>query len=283
MLAQLDGALLESVTVPDSTTEFELWRGPDDGQIHCLDWIHMTESWLGIVSVSEFLIDGEVQAPKPFPLRHILLVGDSITCGHGAAEGRPADCKQSPRWWSAVSSYGAVLGRLLSADREQVCFGGRGLVRDWQGKTDTLTAPEFFEQAIPKVRDPVPWNLKSSHPDVVIIGLGTNDFGVGAPAQESYVTAYLAFLARIRSVYPQAQIFLTEGPMMSDPEAHAVATPDTLEEYIAETVRRAADPRVHAATVTHQPGDKCDPHPTAEQHRILAEELARQIRPVLNW
>jgi hypothetical protein len=40
------------------------------------------------------------------------------------------------------------LARALDAQVHLVSYGGRGLLRDWQGKTDVLNAPQFFQLTI---------------------------------------------------------------------------------------------------------------------------------------
>ncbi len=61
-------------------------------------------------------------------------------------------------------------------------------MRDWQGRSDTLNAPQFFRLAIPDERLN-PADLNAYVPDAVVVSLGTNDFNLslGAfPTQERF-------------------------------------------------------------------------------------------------
>jgi hypothetical protein len=44
-----------------------------------------------------------------------------------------------------------------------------------------------------------------------------------------------------------------------------------------------ADPKVHDVESVHYPGDACDPHPTGEQHRLMARDLEPILRRTLGW
>jgi len=169
-----------------------------------------------------------------------------------------------------------------------VAFGGRGLTRDWQGRTDVLTAPQFFELDIPVEEGPPPPRVNHAVwvPDAVVVSLGTNDFSVAAgppPARPPFVAAYVAFVRVIRARYPAAHVFLTEGAIVNDAADAAGRPRSTLSSYIDDTVAQLGDPRVHHAEASFQPGDACDAHPTGAQHLRMAAELEPQLRRVLQW
>jgi hypothetical protein len=72
--------------------------------------------------------------------RRLLVVGDSVTCGENvdragapAARTRPTGTRRGP--------YGLRLARSLGAEAISSATAGRGLTRDWQGRTDVRTHP----------------------------------------------------------------------------------------------------------------------------------------------
>ena len=130
-------------------------------------------------------------------------------------------------------SYGMRLGRALSAQAQLVCYGGRGLIRDWRGRRDVPNAPQFFDLAVvdelPRLHPRATWDHAAYLPDVVVVSLGTNDFNLALgtfPEREEFVAAYVAFARAIRARYPRAAIILTEGAIVSDDDDPAAPAED---------------------------------------------------------
>jgi hypothetical protein len=271
------------VRMPQGSSELTLAAELAAGGHH-VDIVRRTECWQGILEVSGFLLDADAEllTPKAWPRRKLMFIGDSVTCGEGVDRISSGPTSNKAASSDAYGSYGMVLARALDAQCHLVCFGGRGLVRDWQGKRDVLNAPQFFEFAIPE--EPYnSWNHASYVPDGIFISLGTNDFNLklGAfPTEEEFVSAYVAFLRRLRSLYPSAQIVLTEGAIVNDKSS---AQKGVLRSYIDETLRQMPDPKLHAVPSTHYPGDASNAHPTAEQHVLMAHELEPVLRKLLGW
>lgn len=280
----IDGSAPRSVLLPQGTSDVVLATELSPGR-HSFEVVHQTETWLGIVTLEGLVLSEKTRllpAP-PRPSRRLLFIGDSVTCGE--ALHRAPGCKKDSSWWDAYDSYGMRSGRALSAETQLVCFGGRGLIRDWQGKTDVLNAPQFFQRALPDASTPEPWDHATFVPDAVIISLGTNDFNLALgpfPDRETFVTAYVTFLREIRARHPTAHVLITEGAIVNDADP-ARPQRTVLRDYLAETARRLGDEKVHVVPSSHYPGDACDAHPTAEQHAAMARDLEPHLRRVLGW
>jgi lysophospholipase L1-like esterase len=250
---------------------------------HTVEILHRNETWQGVASVVGFRTDGRLLEPEPPPARRLLLVGDSVTCGENVDRAAGA-CRKDASHWSAAGSYGMQLARALGAEAHLVCYGGRGLVRDWQGRTDVPNAPRFFDLAVPE-EGGAAWAHAAWAPDVVVVSLGTNDFSAAAgalPERGPFVAAYVAFVRQVRSRHPSAGIVLTEGAIVSD-EDPARPARSLLGSCLDAVVVQLRDPRVvHAPTVRH-PGDACDAHPTAAEHAAMARELEPSVRAVAGW
>ena len=120
-----------------------------------------------------------------------------------------------------------LLARALSAQAQLVCYGGRGLIRDWRGRRDVPNGPQIFDLAVADDRPRAVWDHASYLPDVVVVSLGTNDFNLALgpfPEREEFVTAYVAFVRAIRARYPAAAIILTEGARVATCRARCPAT-----------------------------------------------------------
>jgi len=253
---------------------------------HSVDVVHRTETWMSVVNVRGFLVapGGRLLDPEPWPKRRMLFVGDSVTCGE-RIDRQPGETEPFASS-NGTLSYGMRLARALDAQCHLVCYGGRGLVRDWRGRTDVLTGPQLFDLAVADDVGGPPWDHASYVPDVVFVSLGTNDFNLAIgplPEREAWVSAYVAFVRAIRSRYPDAHVFLTEGAILSDADDPQRPRKTVLREYLAETERRLGDPRVHVVPSEHYPGDPGNAHPTGEQHAAMARDLEPVIRAVVGW
>jgi lysophospholipase L1-like esterase len=242
---------------------------------HRVELVHRTETWLGVVAVARFDTDGSFQAPQPLPVRKMLVLGDSVTCGADMERGEGD--KNNPYWWNARVSYGMLAARALDAQVQLVCYGGRGLVRSWNGRTDEAQLPAFHALAIADSAHPVPWRQRDDDPDLVLVAIGTNDFSAGIPERQAYVAAYEAFVRTLLREHAHARIALTEGAIL-DGEKKAALRDD-----IKEVAARIGSPRVQAIRSEHHPGDAADAHPTTRQHAAMADALVPQLRKLMGW
>jgi len=248
----VDGGAPRVLRLPKGVGEVSLADGLGAGE-HSLELVHRTETWQGVISVLGFLpaAGARVLPAEPWPTRRLLFIGDSVTCGEAIDRG--PTCAKDSSWWNAYLSYGMVLSRALHAQCQLVCYGGRGLVRDWQGKSDVLNAPQFFDLALPDESRPK-WEHASYQPDVILVSLGTNDFNLGSgefPERQTFVSSYVAFVHALRAQYPLAHIVLTEGAIVSDAERPQKSV---LRAYIAETAQRLGDARVQGRASQPLPG-----------------------------
>jgi lysophospholipase L1-like esterase len=289
----VDGGPPRALRLPRGAAEVALFAGLGPGP-HAVDLIHRTETWQGIVTVWGFDLGpgGHLLPPEPRPARRLLFIGDSVTCGEAADRVAETNCdgpKRPPAETSnGALSYGVVLGRALGAEVHLVCYGGRGLIRDWRGRRDVLNAPQILDLAVPAdaPSERAPWDPASYTPDGVVVSLGTNDFnlGLGAlPAREELVPAYVAFVRAIRARHPRAHVFLTEGAIVNDDTDPSRPQKTVLRSYLDDTARRLGDPAVHVVPAARYPGDACNPHPTREQHAAIARDLDPVVRTALGW
>lgn len=254
--------------------DYELFRFNAAGK-HSVRITNRTETWQAISTIDNFKLQGDLLAAPNLEKRKILVLGDSVTCGEMID--RVAGDKPNSRWSNARESYGLLTADALQAQVHLVCMGGRGLIRSWNGKTDEHNLPDFYQCTIASDQSPVPWDHTQYDPDLIISAIGTNDFSPGIPDREIYVTTYVKLLLTLLSNHKHAQIVLTEGAILNGDKKAALI------DYIAETVKRVDDKRVHIATSTNYPGDKTDAHPTKEQHAAMAKDLVPQVKTIMKW
>ena len=77
------------------------------GAGHAVEIVYRSETWHGTAELISFDTDGEWRQPVPLPVRRLLVLGDSVTCGE--AIDRVPGAKKEPSWWDARASYGMLL------------------------------------------------------------------------------------------------------------------------------------------------------------------------------
>ncbi len=254
---------------------------------HILEITRRSESWQGVCEVAGFQLgdDTTLLPPPPLPGRKLMFIGDSITCGaatdfreNDPLKGKTAHEDQTS---NANYSFGKVLARRLRAQCHLVSYGGRGLIRDWQGFMTINNAPVFYERALPD--DPsVLWDPADYIPDAIVICLGTNDFNQGVPDENIFVNMYVEFLRKIRRDARRAKIFLADSPMLDDAPG-MVPKRSVLHAYLLETIEKLADPNVRLAPVKHYQGVPNNGHPSRADHEAIATELEPLLRDALHW
>jgi lysophospholipase L1-like esterase len=226
----------------------------------------------GMYGDSIFLgfVDGKLGAPPAAPGRLLEIIGDSISAGYGnlGVEVHPPwdnTCTFSLDTEAAYQAYSWQLARALKADVSIIARSGWGVYRDASGATSGVLSSVYANtlgvQAAPA------WSF-SQQPDAVLINLGTNDSATGDPAQP-YEDAYVAFLGTVRTHYPHAWIFLTIGPMTSDPLLTA------MQMHLANVITTFADAKVVKVDLATQDSTStgCDYHPNVAEDQKMARPI----------
>lgn len=254
---------------------------------HILEITRRSESWQGTCEIIGFNLgaDGALLSPPALPVRKLMFIGDSITCG-AALDIQPDDplkgkTAHEDQTSNARLSYGKILARILNAQCVLVSYGGRGVIRDWQGIRNINNAPQFYELALPDDPSCI-WEHNRYDPDAIAICLGQNDFNQGVPDENEFVNAYVEFIHMIRRDSPNARIFLLDSPMLNDAPGK---TPKrtVLHTYLQEIAAKVNSPQVQLASVSHYEGIPGSGHPTSADHEGIAKELEPQFRQALAW
>ncbi|WP_404424435.1 GDSL-type esterase/lipase family protein [Nibricoccus sp. IMCC34717] len=283
----VDGGAPKRVRLAKGEAEYPIFNYDRPG-LHTVVLVRRNESWQGTADVLGFATDGRLLAPAALPERRLLFIGDSVTCG--AVSETTYDSPKQPGWGAvaghadtcnARAGFGGLLASRFGAQAHFVSYGGRGVVRDWQGLKTIANAPQFYELALPDDAT-VAWDHARYVPDAIVIALGTNDFNQGIPDQNDWVNAYVEFVRKVRRDAPKAHVFLSQSPIVKDTAGEAPRR-SVLNGYLSEVVRRLGDDHVHEAPVAHYPGLPGDGHPVGSEHAQIAEELAQVMVRELGW
>jgi len=252
-----------------------------------VELVRRTEAWQGLATFQGLILpEGcDLLPPPPWPPRKLMFIGDSITCGEYVERFPPED-DNSPRTTNAARSFGMLLARWLNAQVHLVSYGGRGVMRDWQGNTNVNNAPQFFQRTMPD--DPASrWDHAAYVPDVVVISLGQNDFSKDLPDEAVYTKACDDFVGEVRAAYPGAALVLAEVSLFGDtPGTPDRAKRDQLHRVLAAVAARrraGGDARIVDAPVRYYPGTPTNAHTVAFQDEQIAQELLGPIRALAGW
>ncbi len=246
---------------------------------HTVTLFKRTEYIFGKTVVYSFATDSHgyfLQASSPHKMV-IEFYGNSITAGLGNAH--PTGSSFNPQYENNYMAYGAITARNLKANYICIARSGIGLTVSW----DSLIMPELFWRLDPfdaRTR----WDFASNQPDIVVVNLFQNDswlvsrphhkqfvkrFGQHRPSSQFFVNAYANFIDTLATLYPDAQIICTLGPMS------AARDDAPWKQYIIRAVKRLNNPRIHTFFfpyfVRHG-------HPTVKDHERMATMLTQFIR-----
>ena len=252
-----------------------------DAGRHRVVVLKRTEAWQGTLAVAA--ISGPARVtPLPLPDRRLLFIGDSITCGAATDVPDASSTLDGTITNDAAKSFGRVLAARLGAACHLVSYGGRGIIRDWQGIRAINNAPVFYERAMPD--DPLAlWDHRRYVPHGIAIALGTNDFNQGVPDQNEFVNAYVEFVRKVMRDAPAAAIFVADSPMTNDGSAALGHLKTIQRDYLDHVVAAVGSPRVTRAPLAHYPGRAVNVHPIASEHVAIAAELEPRFRAALGW
>jgi lysophospholipase L1-like esterase len=244
--------------------------GPGD---HTVRLDKLTESQTGSARFVGFFVGADGKAlPAPSRPRRIEFIGDSHTVGYGVrSTSRDCSEQQVHDLTDTSLAFGPILAERLDADYRIEAFSGRGVVRNYDGLAPGLPLLALFPRLIPGQEQPRiaaddPWR-----PDVVVIGLGTNDFSTPLHAGEAWADAaalhkdyrdrYVAFVQGLKASRPNARFFLIAGDSFADDVAevaqHTGATP---------------------ARITDMALGACHFHPSVADQKMMADKLEAAIR-----
>jgi lysophospholipase L1-like esterase len=278
----VDGGQPMVLAARPGTTTYPLAMGLPQGQ-HTVELRKITEARVGAVRFLGFAPQGGQMVPQaPAPARRLAVIGDSISTGYGDLGTTPY-CAFSPSTQDSSQSFGAVAARQVQANLMNTAWAGKGIYRNNDGST-TDTLPQLYGRTVgsdPKsVFDPTTFV-----PDAIVINLGTNDFNLGVPPENPFEQAYKNFLVGLRATYPNAQILVALGPMLSDTYPAGQQHLSIARRYLQAVVAAVGDPKVQFVEFAQltSGAQGCDSHPNVSAQQAMGNQLAQVLRSALSW
>jgi lysophospholipase L1-like esterase len=283
---QIDGRTVSTLTKPGRTT---YWVRNLSNAEHRVRLVKRSESPWAAGEFGGFV--GTV-LPKPAArARQIEFIGDSLTAGYGNMS-TTRDCSANggvDRNTNADLSFGALTSRTLNADYQINAFSGRGMVRNYGGGEPGTSYRTYYDRALLNVEGDVWQNPGTWRPQLVVVGLGTNDFSTALkpgeqwPDEQSlvaaYKSAYHGFLDKLRTRYGSGTTIVVSVPEASGAFADAVR-------QVALERNDRGDSRVRHWNYADPALDRlgCDWHFSQRDHRLISGLLNEYIRGLRrNW
>ena len=233
----------------------------------------LTESQSGSSRFEGFFVGkGGKALPAPARPHRIEFIGDSHTVGYGVRSASRDCTEQQVHDLTDTSlAFGPILAARLDADYRIEAFSGRGVVRNYNGIVPGEPLPALFPRLIAGQAEPRVAANDAWKPEIVVIGLGTNDFSTALHAGEAwadeaalrkdYRDSYVAFIEGLKASRPGARFFLIQG--------------DTFVDDVAEVAGRTG---ATAVRITSMDRGACHAHPSVADQKMMADKLEAAIR-----
>jgi|APDOM4702015248_1054824.scaffolds.fasta_scaffold57958_1 lysophospholipase L1-like esterase len=274
----IDGRFVRKVDVKGASSTVVLADSLGFGQ-HRLLLQKRTEGMEGRTTISGFVLN---KGAKLFPIyntpkRHIEFVGNSITCGYGT-ESDDVNLPYDPRVENSYKAFGPIIARFFDADYTLISHSGQGAAKNWDEKkpVSDYTMRERFLQLFDEDKEPYAFNQYK--PDLVMVGLGTNDYSRDPkPSKEQFLDAYKAIIKSIRAKYGDVKVICV-APLAGEP----------VRGYLREMVAASGDGNLYCVALDNDYMDEghdlgASYHPNYNGHRKMALSLVPYISKIMKW
>ena len=248
---------------------------------HSVEIYKRTEGEEGASYFKGIVIDdnASILAPPARPNRRIEIFGDSITSGMGN-EGADNGADHLGAEKNNYLAYGAIAARALNAELHTISQSGIGVMISWFD----FIMPQFYDQLSAVGNNNSQWDFSTWTPDVVLINLMQNDKWLidnekrlqPIPSDKERIAYYQNFVAKIRALYPQAQLICALGSMDATQNNK---WPNYVSQAVAN-MHQAGDKKVHTLFFEFTGYGQ---HPRVAQHKDNATKLVAFIREKMNW
>ncbi|MCE6994966.1 cellulose binding domain-containing protein [Saccharothrix sp. S26] len=283
---QVDGTTVASLVTPGRVTR---WITGLTNAEHTVRLVKRTESAWAAGEFGGFLpaAGGAILDKPAARTRQIEFIGDSLTAGYGNLS-TTRDCSANggvDRNTNTDLTFGALTARGLGADYQVNAHSGRGMVRNYNGGEPDTTFRTFYERGLQNVPGDVWRNPATWRPQLVVVGLGTNDFSTAINPGEpwtadslvaAYKTAYQGSIDKLRTQYgPDTVIVVSATNLFAQ----------TAQQVVTERNARG-DNRVRFWNYDNPGLDRlgCDWHFSLADHRLISGLLNDYIATLpLDW
>ena len=272
----------QKVATPSRPGEGDILLGPFAPGEHIIRAEKLTEAaWTSAQFTGFFVSDRAniLPAPKASP-REIEFIGDSYTVGYGNTSPK-RDCPDEQVWATTNTqlAFGPLTAKHFGADYRINAISGRGIVRNYNGG-EGLHLPQAYPNDI-NLEDPgllyaTPPQPGVWAPQIIVIGLGTNDFTTPLHGGEVWTTrdelhsdyeqTYVQFVQDLRAKNPNAYFIL-----MATDQANGEIQSEV--KKVLAALHAAGESRIDFLPMNGLSFGGCDWHPTTADDAQVASSL----------
>ena len=277
---ELDGTLRKPLPMEDG--EHTVWLRKLSKGPHELRLTRRNETTAAPGTIRGFLLeDGSTWLPlRPATERQIEFIGDSFTAGLAdLSNKRNCNGAKVCATSDATAAFGVRVARHFHADWELNAMSGMGMNRNWSGNLPGESFhsyyPRLLQSDAQSHADEAGW-----HPQLIVIGLGINDFSTpirdGEPwtresLAEQFKESYRALITELRQRHGDVDIILTAvklGPDSQQPP---------LVQQVVEGAHADGDMHVYYVEYDDLELTACQWHPNLADHASMAQALIDKI------
>jgi lysophospholipase L1-like esterase len=292
IIVSVDGV----VKTIDNLTGTSISTGTLSQGVHTVEIRKKSEASFGSIFIGNPTTSGTF-TPVTQPKKRIEIIGDSISVGYGLDGVYP--CTNTAQLENAPQTYGALTAKNLSADYSIVAWSGKGIIRNYvtaTGDDNQPTLPSLWTRY--GANDAANTYDFKTPVDIVVVNLGTNDFGFtsydanGVAFQArplldmtDYTNALVKFAKSIQGKYPSAELFITSSPLIGDGYPPEDPMQKTKQQGAIKAAVAQIGSKAHFVDFPSQDSSNnnigCDYHPSALTQQRDAVILTAAIKAVL--
>ena len=250
-------------------------EGLDKNTLHSVRILKRSEANAGAVLIHNARISegGRLYRAEPAKTnRRIQVLGDSITCGYGTLWDKSVS-REVTKWEDGTNTYATMTADYFGASLENICISGIGVGNDTNKPYPLL--PNYKKQDNFVEMD---CDFSLFVPDVIVIELGTNDYGQ-QNSHDEFIENATELVDFIRSKYPKAYIVWYYGTMGS--LSYCSTIQDAVDGLKAKGDTRISFLRTTPPTAAE--GYGLYGHPSLAAHKRMANELITCIEKLTGW
>jgi hypothetical protein len=283
----LDGKYIGKLRIEKGAAQSFPIKITTNKKVHTLDIYKTTEAHSGGILFAG--TTAKLTSITTKKKKKIEFIGDSITCG-AASDPSDIPCDKGEYFdhHNGYYAYGPVLSRAIGVDYLMSSVSGIGMYRNWNDENkDEAIMPDVYQNLYLTKDNSKPKYDFAFQPNIISIALGTNDFSGGDGKKErlpfnpeKYVSNYSNFIKMLYKHNPNAQIVITNSPMVGG--ERAVVFEDCLNKVKAAFEFDKTHKPILIFKFKPMTPNGCGGHPDVADHKVLANEYAPFLKKLLN-
>ncbi len=273
----VDGVHKLTLTRPGNTTVSLKDLGDS---IHTIRLEKVSETQKSTGMFEGFYVASAKQAlPAPHYQHRIEFIGDSYTVGYGViSRGQTCTVDDVRLTTDTSEAFAPLTAKHFNAAYHILANSGHGVVRNYSNREPGNTMPVLYQYSL--FDKSVPATDGDWTPEVVVIGLGTNDFSTALGSDEKwrtrdelrtdFVGRYVEFVRALNARWPSAHYNLMASTLYDGEIINAVNA-------AADTLKSGGVTNLDVVAFSGLDYQACHGHPSLKDEAILSQLLIERI------